>query len=229
MSQGIATESLTLNFFQVTYLRDLKGQKYYLDFLNKNYSLNFFEKILTQITKQINVQIIKKSDYRFEPFGTSFSFLIAEKEINLEQQLFHLDKSHVGVHTYYFFNAKKSLVTLRTEFDLASCGEISPLKIIPFLLKKINHQIVLVDFKARGGDFSKKKYTNFILQNNFPKNFQQDYFLQEKSLPLAKIYFLKAKKKNLFAKKNYFLFRQFNNSKEQNLIAEELIIIYDNY
>ena len=51
-----------------------------------------------------------------------------------ETQLAHLDKSHVTVHTYPEYHPETCLATFRVDIDVATCGEITPLSTLDYLI-----------------------------------------------------------------------------------------------
>ena len=46
----------------------------------------------------------------------------------------HLDKSHVTVHTYPEYHPDTCLATFRVDIDVATCGEITPLSTLDYLI-----------------------------------------------------------------------------------------------
>ena len=105
---------------------------------------------------------IAKQDY--EPQGASVTMLIAEeaavisgskKPINGtaltgETILAHLDKSHVTVHTYPEFHPDTSIATFRVDIDVATCGEITPLQTLDYLISQFDSDIITMDYRVRG-------------------------------------------------------------------------------
>ena len=79
---------------------------------------------------------ISKQDY--DPQGASVTFLIAEEHMKpaLEPDTIvaHLDKSHVTVHTYPEYHPDTCLATFRVDIDVATCGEITPLSTLDYLI-----------------------------------------------------------------------------------------------
>jgi S-adenosylmethionine decarboxylase len=71
----------------------------------------------------------------------------------------HLDKSHVTVHTYPEFHPDTSIATFRVDIDVATCGEITPLSTLDFLIGSFDSDIITMDYRVRGftRDVSGKK------------------------------------------------------------------------
>lgn len=78
--------------------------------------------------------------------------LIAEDELCPagDTILAHLDKSHVTVHTYPEYHPDTSLATFRVDIDVATCGEISPLSTLDFLINSFDSDIITIDYRVRG-------------------------------------------------------------------------------
>ena len=65
-------------------------------------------------------------------------------------QLAHLDKSHVTVHTYPEYHPETSLATFRVDIDVATCGEITPLSTLDYLISSFESDIITMDYRVRG-------------------------------------------------------------------------------
>jgi S-adenosylmethionine decarboxylase len=62
----------------------------------------------------------------------------------------HLDKSHITVHTYPESHPDKGISTFRADIDVSTCGEISPLKALNYLIESFSSDIAIVDYRVRG-------------------------------------------------------------------------------
>ena len=67
-----------------------------------------------------------------------------------ETQLAHLDKSHVTVHTYPEYHPETCLATFRVDIDVATCGEITPLSTLDYLIRSFDSDIITMDYRVRG-------------------------------------------------------------------------------
>ena len=72
----------------------------------------------------------------------------------------HLDKSHITVHTYPESHPDNGISTFRADIDVSTCGRISPLKALNYLLHAFESDIVTLDYRVRGftRDVSGKKF-----------------------------------------------------------------------
>lgn len=62
----------------------------------------------------------------------------------------HLDKSHVTVHTYPEYHPDTSIATFRVDIDVATCGEITPLSTLDYLIGSFDSDIITMDYRVRG-------------------------------------------------------------------------------
>ncbi|MBK5245239.1 MAG: S-adenosylmethionine decarboxylase, partial [Eubacteriaceae bacterium] len=67
--------------------------------------------------------------------------------------------SHVTVHTYPEYHPDTSLATFRVDIDVATCGEITPLSTLDYLIGSFDSDIITMDYRVRGftRDVSGKK------------------------------------------------------------------------
>ena len=93
---------------------------------------------------------IARQDY--EPQGASVTLLIAEDSMlpRSQTQLAHLDKSHVTVHTYPEYHPETCIATFRVDIDVATCGEITPLSTLDYLIGSFDSDIITMDYRVRG-------------------------------------------------------------------------------
>ena len=98
--------------------------------------------------------------FRSDPQGASVTILISEEEIAPDTDVVcHLDKSHLTVHTYPESHPQKGITTFRADIDVSTCGRISPLNALNYLLDSFDSDIVTLDYRVRGftRDISGKK------------------------------------------------------------------------
>ena len=75
---------------------------------------------------------------------------IVAKKLNSDTILMHLDKSHISAHSYPETDDSSNLSTFRVDIDVATCGTISPLKALGFLIENFDSDVVIMDYKVRG-------------------------------------------------------------------------------
>ena len=62
----------------------------------------------------------------------------------------HLDKSHLTVHTYPESHPDSGISTFRVDIDVSTCGRISPLKALNYLIHSFDSDIITLDYRVRG-------------------------------------------------------------------------------
>ena len=62
----------------------------------------------------------------------------------------HLDKSHLTVHTYPEYHPDNSISTFRVDIDVSTCGEVSPLNALDYLIGSFDSDIITTDYRVRG-------------------------------------------------------------------------------
>jgi len=80
-----------------------------------------------------------------------------QTELGLETQkltkdsvVAHLDKSHITVHTYPESHPDNGISTFRADIEVSTCGKISPLRALNYLLHSFESDIVIIDYRVRG-------------------------------------------------------------------------------
>ncbi len=163
------TKTLSFNFYDICYALTLEHQQEYLEYVDEEYNAARLEVVLTEVTKRIGANILNMSVCDYEPRGASVTCLISE-EPNLAEAIFckedtlfeeaknitkqsavgHLDKSHVTAHTYPEYHPDNGICTFRVDIDVSTCGRVSPLKALNYLVDSFEEDIVILDYRVRG-------------------------------------------------------------------------------
>lgn len=148
------TKSLSFNIYDICYAKSRDDRKEYLAYIDEVYNSARLESILKGVAKIINARILNISTQDYDPMGASVTILIAEGAIADEAQnsisLAHLDKSHLCAHTYPETDQASGISTFRVDIDVSTCGKISPLKSLNYLIKSFDSEVVLLDYRVRG-------------------------------------------------------------------------------
>lgn len=146
------TKSLSFNIYDVCYAKTEREQRDYLAYIDKQYNSERLTKILTTLTDMIGAKILNIACQDYEPQGASVAILVAEGSMVPagETHLAHLDKSHVTVHTYPEYHPETCLATFRVDIDVATCGEITPLSTLDYLIASFDSDIITMDYRVRG-------------------------------------------------------------------------------
>ena len=157
------TKSLSFNIYDVCYAKSERDQKDYIAYIDEQYNSERLTNILYRVTEMIGAKVINVSKQDYDPQGASVTFLIAEGSMvpstGGETVVAHLDKSHVTVHTYPEYHPDNAIATFRVDIDVATCGEITPLSTLDFLIGSFDSDIITMDYRVRGftRDLSGKK------------------------------------------------------------------------
>ena len=148
------TKSLSFNIYDICYAKTAREQQDYIKYINEQYNSERLTAILTKLTEMIGATVLNISKQDYEPQGASVTFLIAEENMvktrSGETVVAHLDKSHVTVHTYPEYHPETSIATFRVDIDVATCGEITPLSTLDFLIGSFDSDIITMDYRVRG-------------------------------------------------------------------------------
>ena len=160
------TKTLCVCIYDVCYAKTPQEQQQYIAYIDEQYNSERLTHILCQVTQMIGAQILNISKQDYEPQGASVNILIAEEALDPELVDYscnggrykpqhrtvhaHLDKSHVTVHTFPEAHPKNNIPTFRVDIDVSTCGKISPLKALDYLIGCFDSDIITMDYRVRG-------------------------------------------------------------------------------
>ncbi|MCL2574507.1 MAG: adenosylmethionine decarboxylase [Defluviitaleaceae bacterium] len=153
------TKSLSFNIYDICYAKGEREQRDYIAYIDEQYNSERLTGILEQLTSMIGATVLSVSKQDYDPQGASVTFLIAEEamrkcmnvaHVHPETVVAHLDKSHVTVHTYPEFHPETSIATFRVDIDVSTCGEITPLSTLDYLIGSFDSDIITMDYRVRG-------------------------------------------------------------------------------
>ena len=146
------TKDLSFNIYDLCYAKTARELRDYIAYIDEQYNSERLTKILTSLTDMIGAKVLNIAKQDYEPQGASVTILIAEGSMVPagETQLAHLDKSHVTVHTYPEYHPETCLATFRVDIDVATCGEITPLSTLDYLIDSFDSDIITMDYRVRG-------------------------------------------------------------------------------
>lgn len=163
------TKTLSFNIYDICYALTPDHQQEYLEYVDEEYNAARLESVLKEVTKRIGANVLNMSVYDYEPRGASVTCMISEepalaeaifskentpyeevKNVNKQSAVGHLDKSHVTAHTYPEYHPDNGISTFRVDIDVSTCGRVSPLKVLDYLIDSFNEDIVILDYRVRG-------------------------------------------------------------------------------
>ncbi|BAP58512.1 adenosylmethionine decarboxylase [Candidatus Tachikawaea gelatinosa] len=183
------TKSLNFCIYDICYANTKKACHNYITYIDKKYNTSSFTEILVKVCSIIGANILNISRQDYTPQGASVNLLVGESPIttpsvknitpsvknitpsvnniaskklkNLSNSVvFHLDKSHICVHTYPEIHPKEGICSFRADIDISTCGLISPLKALNYLINHLDSDIITIDYRIRGftRDINGKKH-----------------------------------------------------------------------
>ena len=159
------TKSLSFNIYDISYTRSEKQKREYLEYIGEEYNATRLTGLLKEVASIIGANVLNVARQDYEPQGASVTMLIAEDPIlesvveeSIQEEpgplrdavVGHLDKSHIAVHTYPESHPYEGISTFRVDIDVATCGLISPLRALNFLIHSFDSDIVTADYRVRG-------------------------------------------------------------------------------
>jgi S-adenosylmethionine decarboxylase len=157
------TKSLSFNIYDVCYTDAPEQRAAYIAYIDEAYNAERLTAILTDVANIIGANILNIARQDYDPQGASVTMLIAEEHVQddtisnkatpgplPDAVVGHLDKSHITVHTYPESHPHNGISTFRADIDVSTCGLISPLKALNYLIHALESDIVTMDYRVRG-------------------------------------------------------------------------------
>lgn len=166
------TKNLSFNIYDICYAKTPAQRRAYIEYIDEVYNARRLTEILSDVASIIGAYILNIAHQDYDPQGASVTMLIAEEPVDKkcdqtespgplpESVVAHLNKSHITVHTYPESHPENGISTFRADIDVSTCGVISPLKALNFLIHSFESDIVTADYRVRGftRDVSGKKH-----------------------------------------------------------------------
>ncbi|NLJ30062.1 MAG: adenosylmethionine decarboxylase [Clostridiales bacterium] len=162
------TKTLSFNIYDVCYAKSEREQKDYIAYIDEQYNSERLTNILCDVTEMIGAHVLNVSKQDYDPQGASVTLLITEESlpvVNIDPScnrgeidiletrrnvVGHLDKSHVTVHTYPEYHPDNAIATFRVDIDVSTCGQVSPLNALNYLIGSFDSDIITADYRVRG-------------------------------------------------------------------------------
>jgi len=230
------TKSLSFNMYDICFTKTKEEREAYIQYIDEQYNADRLTKILTEVTHIIGAHILNVAKQDYDPQGASVTILVSEGPVdNPSSENFSespgplpelvvaaLDKSHITVHTYPEYHPDDGISTFRADIDVSTCGEISPLKALNYLIHQFDADIMTIDYRVRGFTRDVSGYKLFIdhdinsIQNYIPQKIKDMYQMIDVNVFQENIFHTKCKLKQ-FNLDNYL----FGYTKEK-LDADEI-------
>ncbi|MDR3599827.1 MAG: adenosylmethionine decarboxylase [Desulfosporosinus sp.] len=165
------TKTLSFNMYDICYAKSPEHRQAYIEYIDEEYNSDRLATILTDVANLIGAHVLNIAQQDYDPQGASVTMLISEEQdtdtqpTNITEPLSsavvaHLDKSHVTVHTYPESHPNRGISTFRADIDVSTCGKISPLTTLNYLVTSFSPDIAIIDYRVRGftRDLNGKKF-----------------------------------------------------------------------
>ena len=214
------TKSLSFNMYDICYTRTVEDRNAYIAYIDEVYNAERLTNILTNVANIIGAHILHVAQQDYDPIGASVTILICEEPLASkdtqgatpgpvpDEILAHLDKSHIAVHTYPEYHPDEGISTFRVDIDVSTCGHISPLKALNYMIQSFETDVMTIDYRVRGftRDITGRKL--FIdhkitsIQNYIPNDIKQRFDMIDVNIYQENIFHTKCKLKD-FDLNNY--------------------------
>lgn len=239
------TKSLSFNIYDICYTKTEEDRKKYIEYIDEQYNSERLTMILKEVTNMIGASVLNIAKQDYDPQGASVTLLISEEEVPLyvldpscnrgiltpirENIVGHLDKSHVTVHTYPESHPQNDISTFRVDIDVSTCGEISPINALNYLIDSFDSDIITIDYRVRGFTRDVDGGKHFIdheinsIQNFIAKDTLDRYNLIDMNIYQSNIFHTKMKVQDIDLPNYLFEIREEDLSEEErNHIIKKL-------
>lgn len=207
------TKSLSFNMYDICYTKTKDEREAYIAYIDEQYNAERLTQILIHVADIIGAHVLNIAKQDYEPQGSSVTMLVSEGPVveanneSFEESpgplpetvLMHLDKSHITVHTYPEYHPDEGISTFRADIDVSTCGEISPLKALNYMIRSFDTDIMTMDYRVRGFTRDIQGHKLFIdhemssIQNYIPEEVQSMYDMIDVNVYQENIFHTKCK------------------------------------
>lgn len=229
------TKTLSFNMYDICYTSTKAEREAYLEYIDEQYNSDRLRKILMHVSDIIGAHVLNVAQQDYVPQGASVTILVSEGpivEVPTESYdespgplpdnvVLQLDKSHITVHTYPEYHPDEGISTFRADIDVSTCGEISPLKALNYLIHSFDTDIMTIDYRVRGftRDMTGKKL--FIdhdissIQNYIPEEVKDEFDMIDVNVYQENIFHTKCRLKQFDLNNYLFGYTKDKLSKEE--------------
>lgn len=208
------TKSLSFNIYDICFARSHESQLEYLEYIDDAYNSERLREIIVEVTNIIDAKLLHMSTQDYEPRGASVTAMISEEHGSpvppTASVTGHLDKSHITAHTYPEHDPATGIATFRVDIDVSTCGMISPLHALHYLIRSFDSDVVTLDYRVRGFTRDSSGMKHFIdhditsIQDYIAEDVLSDYLAYDINIISDNIFHTKMRKKRL--KLEHYLF-----------------------
>lgn len=200
------TKSLSFNIYDVCYARSTQSQMEYLEYIDEEYNSKRLESIVDEIVRIIRARLVNVSTQDYDPHGASVVALLNEDQLPLNNEAVppkmitapavvgHLDTSHIAIHTYPEYNQLSGIATFRVDIDISTCGMISPLSALNYLIESFESDVITINYNVRG--FTRDSHGDKLFIDHDISSIQE--YVSEDVLDLYSVYDINIISDNIF-------------------------------
>ncbi|MFT4415064.1 adenosylmethionine decarboxylase [Fredinandcohnia humi] len=234
------TKSLSFNMYDICYTQSQEERDAYIEYIDDVYNADRLTEILSNVADIIGANILNVAKQDYIPQGASVTILVSEGPVDespdeaFEESpgpipgsvIAQMDKSHITVHTYPESHPDDGISTFRADIDVSTCGEISPLKALNYLIHSFETDVMTIDYRVRGFTRDVTGHKLFIdheinsIQNYIPDEIHEMYHMIDVNVYQENIFHTKCKLRDFDLE--HYLF--FSNTKEKLTPDEEFEI-----
>jgi S-adenosylmethionine decarboxylase len=199
----------------VCYTSNPVQSKEYIEYIDEVYNSDRLTAILETVAQMIGAQILNIARQDYEPQGASVTMLLADEPMGAHKidgpltatypqaTVAHLDKSHLTVHTYPEVHPENGICTFRADIDVSTCGLVSPLKALDFLIESFESDVVIIDYRVRGFTRTIDGLKVFLdhkinsIQDFICANYRQEFMMTDVNYPSENLYHTKMMLKDM--------------------------------
>jgi S-adenosylmethionine decarboxylase len=211
------TKSLSFCIYDVCYAQTAQQKAEYIEYIDEQYNADRLTEILSECCEIIGANVLNIARQDYDPQGASVTILVAEEPIKDSEDVdttekpgpmpdsvvAHLDKSHICVHTYPEAHPDHGICTFRADIEVSTCGIISPLKALNYLIHQLESDIVTIDYRIRGFTRDVQGIKHYIdhdinsIQNFFTQDIHDNYQMLDVNVYQENIFHTKMMQKDL--------------------------------
>lgn len=237
------TKSLSFNMYDICFTKTREEREAYIAYIDKQYNADRLTALLNTVADIIGAHVLNIAKQDYVPQGSSVTMLVSEGPIEQEPNesfeespgplpdavVMHLNTSHITVHTYPEYHPDEGISTFRADIDVSTCGEISPLKALNFLIRSFDNDILTMDYRVRGFTRDISGHKLFIdheissIQNYIPEEIQDLYQMIDVNVYQENIFHTKCKLREFDLNNYLFGYTKDTLSKEEQLEIEKSV------
>ncbi len=164
------TKILSFNLYDFAIAMTEEQKQAYIEYIDERYSAERIIEIAREVCRIIEANILTECVQDYDPVGASTMTLMSDIKGGKWETAdglgaavpgaviaspgaavaMHLDKSHITTHTYPDASSPDGICTFRVDIDVATCGEIIPLKALEYMFHAFECDVVYIDYVVRG-------------------------------------------------------------------------------